>query len=235
MVDNHIKEELKRVRQEKALKDEQEHINLVRANSRAEALDERQALTMTTAKDQKVTLWQKAHASADEATKPTGMMSYSDWRSTMFGLIVIYDDLVEAINRSITNIAHSGLDLFKDAVGYPLIDKVRNAIWSNPDVDLPKLTHNVSLDAENRMQFDAMNIEFSDEKGVKHDFDANFKQAILGWLDEKGYKPASAEAKPKFVHKDTGEELTANKFNELRDDLDDTLSHEFDLTIRRGP
>ncbi|TAL61350.1 MAG: hypothetical protein EPN84_08145, partial [Legionella sp.] len=166
MAKEDIKEKIKRVREEEMMNEAAQLRQKERSKSHAMAVDERNKLTMTVDdRGREVTLWQKSNDSATEAMKPKNIMSYADWRSAMFGLVACYSDLVDAMNRSITNLGWEGVDLLEMGVNAAYDGLVRK-FGNRPEVILPKLTHTVSLDDQNRMQFEKMNVKMTDRDGV---------------------------------------------------------------------
>lgn len=235
--DLEMKKKFQEMREEQAMAESNKKLLEERALSKAKSIDSlRKGRKSTNEHGQEIDLWEEVNKKAKLATNLDNVMSYNDWRSAMMALLAMYFTLCKALSQSrsevFAEIGHGALD--KIVQGYT---KLRQ-YGPKPDVVLPALSHSVSFNDKNEIQFDKLELETSDGSLLDGSLDSFFQKGIVAWLDKCGYEP-SKENPNKFLSKEDGSELTKAEFDELKNDegkgLAAYLSDRFDLQITQRP
>lgn len=232
-----MKKELEKLRLDEevaAAKAAQERLQAQRNAARNDELT-KNAYT-TSSQGQTVENWVDVVQRADAAIN-ADVMAYNDWRAAMMGLITLYSALNNAIYHSlnatfVAPLKNTIADAIKDKAIYPLCEAVKRVFTGDPALILPALQHFVDYTDDAGLTFD---LERSDDVALDKNGHLTklFEKGIVHWLSECGYTPVQGSTK-KFT--DGTQELTAEKFKELKDDphngLNQYLIRESELSFR---
>ncbi|BCA95519.1 hypothetical protein TUM19329_18800 [Legionella antarctica] len=172
-------------------------------------------------KGNKRSIWEKVMDEADRAINKE-LTTINDWRSAMISLLQMYSTLVKALDGSLSvNVRIPLNQLIVDKGLLRAVDGARHLFAGKEEIDLPSLAHNVTFTDDNKLKVDGL--IRSDNVGDMGKLDILFKQGVVKWLDDNGYKPHPTD-EDKYVNGD-GKELTQTDFEILKNDPDDGLAH----------
>jgi hypothetical protein len=237
-----IKDEIQKIREE--IRDEEYQKE---KSAREQRVKEERALSRSAEADQlakegiiksergaEETLWEDAVNRAKNAIG-RDVMAYNDWRAAMMEMMSMFGALNKAINHSLTVGFYFPLKVaIVDKVLLPLKDDIQAALAGNPEIDLPKLQHYVSLNDDGTLN---IQLPHSDNDARKEELKELFEGGIVEWLKTNGYKPDTDNPK-KFVDS-SNHALDPVKFEELKNDPDFGIDHfhpdNSDVTLHNRP
>lgn len=155
--------------------------------------------------------------------------SYHDWRAAILGLIKMYTSFASTNQQLLKeNVYLPVKHLFLTFVGYPLVGKIADVFCGIPEVALPALLQHAEVDAEGLL---SVNLSRADGGDVG-DLNQLLHQGVTAWLRDHHF----TQDPQTHVFKNGNEVLTAERFNELKEEqhLNDYLSN-YSSDIRPRP
>lgn len=177
--------------------------------------------------------WKEVMRKAEKVVNEAAM-SYNDWRASMSSLISLCTYLNLAISQSKNELlTHVGYGLL--SVGRMAYDPLKEKLSGQPEITLPDLQYLVECSDDNKIGIKSLQRFEGDDLGAS--INETFKAGFDKWLGDLNYKESDEPGK--WVEKDTGEVLTKERFNELKNDpargLGAILSDHFDLNLEERP
>lgn len=165
------------------------------------------------------------------------MNSMITWQTAMTDLLHLFDTVLKTIHPKAGQLHYAMRDAARDYMYEPIRNKIRDKMNSNPEVELPKLVHNVNF-KDGKLTIDPL-ISEKDGKPMPttdkyaqptNALNAFFRKGVESWLEENGYKPDPSD---NGVFKNGSTVLTEEAFKTLKDDpahgLAEFLSRNSDL------
>lgn len=182
-----------------------------------------------------VSHWDEAIQKADSAIN-ADVMSYSDWRAAMIGLLNMFSMLVKAMDGTVGKKTAPYRDMIMDDGLATLYHYLKDVVSGVPEMDLASLEHNVQFNDDDTLEIDTLirsKIEpLIRPDGFDHDgsirlglqkLDELFQKGVVNWLEGLGYTPDPANTK-KYIDSN-GNTLDKAEFNRLKNDPETGLSH----------
>ncbi|MDR3502547.1 MAG: hypothetical protein P4L79_08185 [Legionella sp.] len=150
--------------------------------------------------------------------------SIHDWKSSMMALISVLAAFVAAVNQEVNEKTAPYLVPLKHALKNGVIDMkdtLLDKLRGDPRVDLPTLVHDVKIGDDNKL---AVNLRADEQQlNEQEKLPQGLRTLVALWLNERGYEidPNNEEG---FRSKEGHEPLTAEVFNELKNDPDNGLN-----------
>ncbi|USQ12636.1 hypothetical protein J2N86_07880 [Legionella lytica] len=150
--------------------------------------------------------------------------SIHDWKSAMMSLMSVLSAFVSAMNQEVNEKTSPYYVTLKHALKNGIVDMkdtLLDKLRGNPRVDLPTLVHNVQLGADNKLEVKlhagAQELKNGEELPL------GLRSLVALWLREQGYQPDQNNPEG-FWTTEGHEPLTAQRFNELKNDPDNGLN-----------
>lgn len=192
---------------------------------------------------QEMTDWEKVSQRVDQ--EKSAQAFNSEWKYAILALVDMLMDLNKALSNTIKEITMP--------YGHALSEGIRKLIKNNPanNAPIPTLLHGVTLNKDNILEvnitkkgavpFKKMKI---DGETPEENFNDLFRDVVVVWLAENGYKPHPAPAhKGKFIDSSgkllTNDPADPNCFEKLKNDpikgIDCFLKNSSDLQYEQSP
>ncbi len=163
-----------------------------------------------------MTYWDAVKVEADKALR-IEQNTYQDWRASMMGLLAIFSSIVDAGNHSLKKQWKPIVGQLYGAARKKLQEKLVSPLkdYLRGPYDLSPLIHNVSMGADNKLDFGLTRADRRTEMG---EMNARFKVIVELWLAEHDYTPHKSEQGVYIKKNSEGQEerLTADVLNELK-------------------
>ncbi|KTC65117.1 Uncharacterised protein (plasmid) [Legionella adelaidensis] len=193
----------------------------------------------------KVAEREKAYYDAAEQIIQEGQRGYDTWVSAMSSVVVLQLKFVqigpEAVLGGLVDLVVQPVKGLLLKVGYDIKDRITDKFGKVPeDVPIPSLKGTMEFTDDNKLDLHALDrsLQTSDGKALDVKDKETFVAGIVAWLNQMGFKPeadTTGKKTNRFVHKDTNEVLTKERFAALRDDPHDGmmafLTGRFDMTV----
>lgn len=195
----------------RALKRDQDHDELLKGRKLSGA-DEGQGQGQGQGQED---LWKKVNEEGHKATN-TEANAFQDWRAAMLYLVNMNLDMCKALIQTRKEYTEPVENALMDGV-LAVYDKIKNKLSGPPQVNLGALDKSVHANDKNEIVFD--NIEPpvpTKDLDYKGQLNELFKQGVTSWLGELGYAQ-TPNSPNKYQSVNTGDPLTQDEFNELKD------------------
>ncbi|CAM4445303.1 MAG: hypothetical protein LEGION0403_FIIPPAGN_01158 [Legionella sp.] len=151
--------------------------------------------------------------------------SIHDWKSSMMALLSVLTVFVAMINQEVNEKTAPYLVPLKHTLKNAIVDikdTLLNTLRGNVRVDLPTLVHDIKIGDDNKLalKLHANSQDLTDDRVLPN----SVRSLVTLWLWERGYELDPNNNHEGYRAKEGHEPLTAEKFNELKNDPENGLN-----------